>query len=272
MWGFISLSNQQVIIPNILSDYHPALWVLRDMEGLHKAAGRVGIVLLGGWRGVGGGRTQRKVSVDSGSGLCPDQYSTNQQSWAYILAQCLPVEHLAAPVLELCDTWYSAGKTICASWSLPSTETKGIHTKLSHLVVGTTTFAFLCSLNTALTPLVLNPQWTLNLPNPITPSHTNKTILRIFPAVFLAVLNGCWFMYVIILEHPSCVTGNDVHTRVHLFRAFILQILVHTVHLFIYFCRKQVCVSKPLHWEKNILLSCELPCWQPLKKSIFLLW
>lgn len=34
-------------------------------------------------------------------------------------------------------------------------------------------------------------------------------------------------MYVIILEHPSRVTGNDVHTRVHLFRAFILQTLMH---------------------------------------------
>lgn len=43
-------------------------------------------------------------------------------------------------------------------------------------------------------------------------------------------------MYVIILEHPSCVTGNDVHTCVPLFRAFILQALVHIcafIHLFL---------------------------------------
>lgn len=42
-------------------------------------------------------------------------------------------------------------------------------------------------------------------------------------------------MYVIILEHPSHVIGNDVHTCVHLFRAFLLQTLVHIcafIHLF----------------------------------------
>lgn len=166
--------------------------------------------------------------VDSGSGLFSDQYSSTWQSWASIGT----VPYWAAfssscPGSQLCDTWYRAEKTILTSWSPPSTETKGIHSPLSPLVAGTTTFAFLSSLNTALTPLLLNPQWTLNLPNPITSFHTNKTILRIFPAVFLAVLNGCWFMYVIILEHPSCVTGNDVHTRVHLFRAFILQTLMH---------------------------------------------
>lgn len=47
---------------------------------------------------------------------------------------------------------------------------------------------FSASLNTALTPPVLNPQQTLNLPNPVTSSHTNKTILRIFPAVFFSCI------------------------------------------------------------------------------------
>lgn len=51
-------------------------------------------------------------------------------------------------------------------------------------------------------------------------------------------------MYVIILEHPSCVTGNDVHTRVHLFRAFILQILVNRgVFIHSYLQESSLCIK-----------------------------
>lgn len=55
-------------------------------------------------------------------------------------------------------------------------------------------------------------------------------------------------MYVIILEHPSRVTGNDVHTRVHLFRAFILQTLVHTgafIHPFLQESSLRIKISTP---------------------------
>lgn len=56
-------------------------------------------------------------------------------------------------------------------------------------------------------------------------------------------------MYVIILEHPSCVTGNDVHTCVHCLEPSSCKPLCTYVHLFIYFCRNQVYQSL-YTWKK----------------------
>lgn len=80
-------------------------------------------------------------------------------------------------------------------------------------------------------------------------------------------------MYVIILEHPSRVTGNDVHTRVPLFRAFILQTLVHTgafIHPFLQESSPRIKISTP---GKNVeTYFMNFPADNLKKNSISALW
>lgn len=82
-------------------------------------------------------------------------------------------------------------------------------------------------------------------------------------------------MYVIILEHPSCVTGNDVHTRVHLFRAFILQTLVHVSAFIQSFLQESRLCIKTSTLEKKcgdlVSYLVNFPADNFKKKNLFLL-
>lgn len=129
-------------------------------------------------------------------------------------------------------SWYCASKTVFTMEGAPL-KSKRCEANSNLWCLAPKLLHFSADLSTVLTALLLNSLQ--NLLNQVTPCYT-EMILRIFPTVlfscvvswqFVVVLNGCWFTCVIILQHPSCVTGNDVHSCVHLLRASILQTLVH---------------------------------------------